>query len=420
MAMATVVALAFAETVLLARFLGVEALGYFVLIRAFPEAVQQILDCRTRETIVKYLGEFVALDQKERAGALVRLVWAVDAGSGLIAMLIVIATASVAAQYVIHDAAAAGLVTVYGISQFVGTLDSATGSVLRVFDRFQVASALGICKAVVRFGGILAALLLGEGIAVLIYVIVGVEVAYTLGSTCISLSLLRRQVGFSLAAGTRALHGRRREVLGFLLHTNIAGTLKMSTDKLITIILGTIAGAPVAAQYKVASQTGTSLMLFSDPFYQVIYPSLSKMVARGEWNRVFPGLRRLQRILFAVVLPAGAVATLFIFLLLSTVFGPGFEPAVWPAVVMLWAMLPNVLFFWRRPLLLSLGESGRLARYRALVSAIQIGLTLLLVWRLGALGAAVGVLLMQWTYATLEIRLVARWRRRLVDEGRIT
>ncbi len=203
--LAVTTVLAFVETILLARYLGVTVLGYFILVRAFPEAVQQVLDCRTGETMVKYLGEFVALDDRERAGALVRLIWLVDAAAGLVATAIVLATASLAARYVVHDPAVAWLIAIYAISQFVGTLDSASGSVVRVFDRFGVASVMGICRAVARFIGILVALLLGGRIAALVYVLVGIEVAYTMAGSWVAVSLLRERIGFRVWGTVRAL-----------------------------------------------------------------------------------------------------------------------------------------------------------------------------------------------------------------------
>jgi O-antigen/teichoic acid export membrane protein len=412
-ALAVVTLLAFVETVLLARYLGVTALGYFVLVRAYPEVVQQVLDCRTHETMVKYLGEFVALDDREGAGALVRLMWVVDVAAGLIAITITLATASIAARYIVHDSAAVWLVAIYALSQLVGTLDSASGSVLRVFDRFEVASVLGIARAVARFAGVLAALVLGGKVAALIYVLVGVEVAYTVAGSWVAVSLLRRRVGFKVWGTIRALSERRKEILKFLLHTNVAGTLKMGGDKLVLIIVGALGGAPIAAQYKVASQMGSSLMLFSDPFYQVIYPSLSRMVARRQWDSVFSGLRKLQRTALAAVIPAAVVASGLMIPLIPLVFGKEFGSAVIPGIVIMWAVVPNVAFFWRRPLLLSLLETGRLMWYGAALTVLQLVVTLLLLKPLGALGGAVGVIVAQWLYFALEMRLVRSWRLRL-------
>lgn len=403
------------ETVLVARFLGAAGLGHFVLVRAYPEAVQQLLDCRTRETIVKYLGEYVALGDRERGGGVVRLIWVVDAAAGLAALLIVLVTAPLAARYVAHDPAAAGLIALYALSQFVGTLDSASGSVVRVFDRFGVASAMGVSRATARFLAMLAALLLGGGVAALISVLVLVEVVYTVAAAYVGLSLLRRRIGFRVLGPIGDLGGRRREVLTFLLNTNIAGTLKMSSEKLVLVIVGVLGGTSVAAQYKVASQFGSALMLFSDPFYQVVYPTLSRMTALREWDAVFGGLRRLQRTTLAFALPAAVVASGLMVPAIPLVFGGEFRPAVIPAIVILWGVLPNVAFFWLRPLLLSLGEAERLVRYRAVASGIQLVAALALVGPAGALGAAVSLLIMQWLYAFLEVRLVRARSLRVLD-----
>jgi O-antigen/teichoic acid export membrane protein len=105
------------------------------------------------------------------------------------------------------------------------------------------------------------------------------------------------------------------------------------------------------------------------------------------------------------------------FPLIPLIFGTGFRAAVIPGVVILWAVVPNVLFFWRRPLSLSLGLAGRLLRYRAVASALQLTLTLLLIRPLGTLGAALSMLVMQWFYAGLELRLIVSWRRKLLEGG---
>jgi O-antigen/teichoic acid export membrane protein len=187
--------LAFAETILLVRVLGATLLGIFILVRIYPEVVQQVLDCRTRETIVRYLGEFVALNQRERACALVRLVWMVDAAAGLAGMAVVFATASLAVRYIVHDTALVWPMALYAVAQFAETLDSASGPVLRVFDRFKFASMMGVGKCLVRFAVILAVLLSGGGVVPLIYALVAVEITYLLVSSCISISLLRRSIG---------------------------------------------------------------------------------------------------------------------------------------------------------------------------------------------------------------------------------
>jgi O-antigen/teichoic acid export membrane protein len=403
--------LVFAESILLARYLGAAVLGLFVLVRAYPEAVQQVLDCRTRETTVKYLGEYVTLSQRDRAAALVRLIWRVDVLAGLIAMAIVLATASVAARHIVHDATTTSLLAVYAVSQFVGTLDSASGSIIRVFERFRLASILGTCHSTVRFVGVLVVVLLGGRVAALVYMLVGVEVCYTLLATALALSILRRHIGFRIRGTTAAVRDRRTEILRFLLNTNIAGTLKMGAEKLLVVLVGALGGAPVAAQYKIATQAGSSIMLLSDPLYQVIYPTLSRLAAHGEWDTMFGGIKKLQRTVYLVALPVALAVTGLMVPLLPRIFGSGFKGALVPGILVLWGVMPNVLFFWRRPLLLSLGQSGRLTAYLTIALALELLLAGLLIQPLGALGAAIGIFAMWWAYAALEMLLVIRQRR---------
>jgi O-antigen/teichoic acid export membrane protein len=405
--------LLFFETIVLARFLGATVLGYFVLIRAYPEAVQQVLDCRTYETMVRYLGESVAHDRRDHAAAVVRLVWIVDAAAGLIAFAIVLATASIAARHIVHDAGATGLVAVYAVSQFVGTLDSASGSVTRVFDRFGLASVVGIAGSVTRFVGIVVVLALGGGVSALIYVLVGVQLASTFSAGGVALALLRRRAGFRIWGTTAILGEKRKEMLRFLLFSNITGTLKMSSDKLVFVIIGALGSPVTAAQYKVASQTGSSLMLFTGPFYQVIYPPMAKLVAKKRWDAVFTDLRRLRRTTLTFAMPGAIIASALMVPLIPLVFGKSFAPAVIPGIVVLWGVVPGVVVFWRRPLLLTLGQAGRLTKYQAIAVAIQLLLAALLVKPIGALGAAVSLLVMLWLTASLEIRLISQWRRQL-------
>ena len=408
--------LAFAETILLVRFLGATVLGLFILVRVYPEMVQQILDCRTRETIIRYLGEFVALNQRDRAASVVRLVWMVDAAAGMLAMAVVFPTIPLAARFIAHDPSVAVPMALYVVAQFAGTVDSASGPVLRVFGRFKTASAMGAVKHTVRFAAVVAVLLLGGEIVPLIYTMVVIEVAYLLVSTCISLSVLRKSIGFRVRGTVQAINDRRREIIKFLVQTNVASTLKMTSEKLVMVVVGALGGPAVAAYYKVATQVGSSIMLLSDPLYVVVYPSLSKMAARKEWSSMFAGLSRLGRIATAVALPAAAIATGLMFVLVPAIFGSDFSKAVLPAIIVLWGVIPDVIYFWAGAVLACLDQVGRLVRYRAIASAIQLAIAASTIPFIGTIGAATSFLAMHWIYTGLRLRLALSCRNRLLAE----
>jgi O-antigen/teichoic acid export membrane protein len=405
------------ESIVAARVLGTSAFGAYVLIRAFPEAVQMFLDCRTRETIIRFLGEFVATGDNEAGGAVVRLVWVVDAIVGCLAFLLVFALAPVAATIVVHDTASAGLIRLYAVGMFASTLDSAWGSVARVLDRFRLSAVVGTVGSLLRFTLVTSAILLGYGVGGAIAGRVIAEVVYAAIAVAVALGLLRRGIGFRIFEGFKAVRRRRVEVFKFLLYTNISGTLKMSSDKLAVLLVGALGGARVAALFKVASQMGTAPLLLSDPFQGVVFPMLSKAVARREWDSAKQGMKQLTLIGVSVVLPTAAILSVTMPQLVALLFGRGYESASAAAVVVLWGVAPAIVIFWLRPLLLAMGEARLTMYIGAAASLAQVAATAALMPAFGLIGAAGALLAMYWLQAGLQLGMLSRVRDRMTSRG---
>ena len=62
-----------------------------------------------------------------------------------------------------------------------------------------------------------------------------------------------------------ALRGLRREILHFLVHMNLQGSLRAAGTKLDVLCVGVLAGPGSVGLYKVAVQLGSSPLLFADP-----------------------------------------------------------------------------------------------------------------------------------------------------------
>ena len=123
----------FIEIILLARYLGRDVFGVYLLVLAYPQAVQAILDFRTREAMTRYLGEFVTLRQKEYAVAIVKLLWLIDLLVAAAAFAIVVGTASFVAPHLTEDPNGAHLMQVYALAMVLGAIDNTAGTILQVF-----------------------------------------------------------------------------------------------------------------------------------------------------------------------------------------------------------------------------------------------------------------------------------------------
>ena len=112
----------------LARHFGRTNYGVYLLVIAYPEAVQLFLDFRTREAMTRYLGGFLARDEKDEAVAVVKLLWVVDLCVVTLAFVIVFVTAPLVAPHLTDDPSSTELMRVYGVAMLLGGLDATAGS----------------------------------------------------------------------------------------------------------------------------------------------------------------------------------------------------------------------------------------------------------------------------------------------------
>ena len=221
--MAVATGVLFIETVVLARYFGAENYGVYLLVLAYPEAVQLFLGFRTREAVTKYLGGFLARGEMDEAAAVVKLLWIVDLCVVSLAFVIVFVTAPVVAPYLTDDPSSVELMRVYGVAMLFGGLDDTAGSILRVFDRFRLAFFVGAASLTLRLAIVLALVAGGAGMGGIVVGRVVGEVGATIIGGSAAFVLLKRALWAQRHARIHALRGQAREIGHFLLHMNVQG-----------------------------------------------------------------------------------------------------------------------------------------------------------------------------------------------------
>jgi|GEM_PF-3182473 len=388
-ASAIVLGLQFAETLLIARWLSLSDFGLFIVLVAYPELVQQVLDFRTRESMSKFLAEFVAQGDSTRAIALIKLLWIADVAVSLLAYAIVFLTADFIARDLLHRPEVASLIQLYALGLLFGSLDSASGSVMRVFDRYDLSFVGSLAVSVLRFALVLWVLVSGGGLLELVQARVVGELGWAIILSMIALYLIKQKLWSARTAPIRSLGPEyRRQIWGFLVQTNLAGTLKLVVSRVDVLIIALFWPVEVVGIYKMAAKLGNFLTTLSDPLYATMLPNFARMHAQNE-----PGdIRRLGRrltFLFAwLMLPLVTVMLFFPETIVTFVAGPPFAAATWPFVCIFIGSLINTLFFWLRPAILGIGRAGALLKIGAVASTVQLLLLFMLTPPLGALGAA--------------------------------
>ena len=382
---------ALVETVILAHALSPQRFGVYVLVLAYPEAVQQVLDFRVRDAMTKYLGEFAERGDGPRAVAIVKLLWLADVVVGVVVFAIVAATAFLVARHLLDDPALAWLLVVYGAGVLVGSLDTASGAVMRVLDRYALAFGTGATAEAQRVALVAGVIAAGGGLHALVLARAAAHAVATVVQGAGALIALKPLAWPHRRTRMSALGGRGREITQFLVSTNLLGALRAASTKLDVLLIGALATPAAVALYRVALQFAKVPLLVSDALGTVAYPMFARDVAGGRLADARALARRLSIALAVVAVPATAAAAAVSQPLIELVAGAHFAGAATPFRILLLGIVPAVVFFWTPLLLLALGRAGLLLRLGAISLVAQFVLIVALVPKWGATGGAWGM-----------------------------
>lgn len=396
----------FAETVLLARHFGRTTFGVYLLVIAYPEAVQMFLGFRTREAMTRYLGGFLATNKQPEAVAVVKLLWIVDLCVVTCAFVIVFLTAPLLAPHLTDDPTSTTLMRVFGIAMVLGGLVATGGSVLRVFDRFRLSFLTGSSAMLVRLLIVVSLVASGSGLEGIIWGRVLAELggALLVGST--AFVLLKGALWSQRAASFRVLTGQYREILHFLFHMNLQGSLRAAASKLDVLAIGALTGPGTASLYKVGVQFGSSLLLFADPLFAAIYPMFARLGALGDRLQIRAIGRRLSVVLTAVALPTALLLAIESRGILAFLVGDAFVGARVPMVLVLVGVVPSVVFFWGRAAMLAVGDAQTATTITAVAVLVQFAVLLVLALPYGARGAAGAFAIMHLATVGMTLRVL--------------
>ncbi len=402
----------FVETVVLARYLGRTTYGVYLLVIAYPEAVQLFLGFRTREAMTKYLGGFLARDEKDEAVAVVKLLWVVDMCVVTLAFAIVFFTAPLVAPHLTDDPSSTELMRVYGVAMLLGGLYATAGSILRVFDRFRLSFMTGAGAIALRLLIIVGLVVAGAGLEGIILGRVLAELAATVIIGFAAFVLLKNALWHERRSRIRALDGKKREIVHFLLHMNVQGSIRAAASKLDVIVVGALGGPGTASLYKIGVQFGASPFLLADPLFATVYPMFVRLHALGEHAQIRSIGRRISIVLGGVATPVAVLLAIWSEEIITFLVGESFSAAWLPMVIVLFAVLPSMLLYWGRAAMLAFGDAMSATKISGISLVVQFALLLTLVRPLGATGAALGMAGMYLVYAKMTLSYLRR--RKLV------
>ncbi len=401
------------EMIILARVLGLELFGLLTLVIAYVKIVNSLLDFRIWESVVKYVGEFMEKKETDHVLSMIKFSYIVDFITGLVAFVTCILLAGFANEVFIKSPDGFDLILIFSFSLVVGTVNSTSEALFRVFDRFKAIVFVQSAKAAFKLGSVLAALYLGYGIrGVLVAYVVVSFFEFVLTQIVVNRMLKDRGLDSWFFSRVGLLSHRMREIMWFLLNTSFNGTLKIANEgNVAVLILGYFFGSGAAGLYKVARSIIKVVGRITDPLYEAIFPKLVSLSTLNLYHRFAEILRFSLKSLLKLVTPVLVIVLLFTEQIIGLVFGGQYVPASDTMRVLAVAVLFAGGTFWLMPMLLAIGRPGLRTAVSTFKVLFYVVLLLVLVPRYSYLGAGVAYLIVEFIHFVVAVYLAKRFSR---------
>ena len=341
---------------LAARMVGVEGLGVVGLVTDFATNVNRLTSFRMTQLVVRYAGEYSALDDEQRAAATFKAAGLVEIASSLVALVLIVLLAPLAANYLAHAPETTPLFMLYGVAIAANLMFESSTGLLQVSDRFGWLAQITVWQSVLTLGLMAAAFATGGGLTAVVVVYTIGKASGAVATTALALLEARRRWGGGWwRAPLPALRGRWREMARFATSTNVSTPILLITRDSELLWLGLLSSPVQVGYYKIARALASMVSLPVDPMISTTYREAAFEAGHRRWPNVRYLLRSGSMIAGAWTLAAVFGLAVFGPWVIRIVYTAQFLPSYPVLLVLLVGTAAVNIFYWNRSLLLLLG-----------------------------------------------------------------
>ncbi len=367
-----------------ARTLGTEGFGHFALIIALGQAVTGFSSFQTWQFIVRW-----GADPDKPGIDIARAREATGFAVALDGLSIVVGTLASAVLVLTAQAwldvpgELLGLTFAYCVVSLLAIRTTPTG-MLRLHSEYGKATGAEAVQPVIRAGGAVLAWWFMPDVTGFILAFAVSEIA-----TAIALWVVAARVQpVSLASvSLRKIPARHRDAWGFVLSTNMSGSLAVAGKQVMILLVGTFGGAYLAGGFRIANQLGQALIALAQTISKAILPELVQ-----SRDGAVEMARRMANIAAIAGVTAVVTAILFGRPGLALIAGEEFTGFYWAMIILSIAGAVELVGASLESLLISAGKAhvAFLVRLFPTILALSM-LGLAIDWK-GAQGAGFAVL----------------------------
>jgi O-antigen/teichoic acid export membrane protein len=378
-------ALSILTSALVARALGLEQTGLLTLAMASVSIVVQLIDVRTSEALIRFMGNALARDERDEALSYFHIGLLVDVLVAALALVIVLLIVPPILNGYADRDSLLPLFSIYVLTTPFTILQNTFEASFTIYRRFRLQTLLDIGVAVLSLVVLVALAAYGMEAVMWGYVVVAVVNLLLTGG--VSGWLLRKGLRGARGSGYRE---RLRQFMPFALHTSLMGSIKGAAVHFDALLLGGLRGPADVALFDKARSALSLLSLPISPVSSVVYPMMNEAWAKGDQPRLRYLIRRFM--IFSLVVGLAGAAAFFIAAdwLVVLIYGAEFAAAAGLLRIMLIGIFLELVMGWVRTVAMVAGRP-QLVTYTGMTAIIgRYVAAVPLIGALGAAGAAIG------------------------------
>lgn len=369
-----------------ARALGPAGFGEFSLVLAYGQAIANVAQLQSWQTVIRYGTLHIAAAAQDRLGRLLAFTTLLDVAGALLGATVALLAVPLIASFLGWAPHEQGRAARFGVALLLSIGATPTG-MLRLVDRFDLITYAQAVGPLVRLAGAAFVWLQGGGVEQ--FLIAWAAAALLQHLATWSLALLCTDLPIRMSR--ESLSRSRIENPGiwhFMLTTNAAGTIGLLSEQLATLAVGGMAGATAAGGFRIASKIARALARPIQIAARIVYPELARLHAHEDnatFDMVGARVAKLGLLLGALALLLGTLCGPLLIRLLA---GEAFIFARWILALLALGVAVDLSGFTLEPLLVARGEAGLVLRVRLIGALLFAVLLLGGLCLFGSIGAA--------------------------------
>lgn len=398
-----------------ARALGTETLGMLILIDTYVRVVDMLINFQSWQFIIKYGSD--ALESKDLSGfkALVKLGSLVDGATAIVGFIVAFALSEAIARWQNWPPEMLGLARVYCITVLF-TFSGVPTGILRIFGKFKTFSIQKSVCSIIRFGGVLIAWALGYKLQGFLMVWIITEIFDDLALIFLAWRELHKQgLANVWQESLKGLRKRYPGIGGFLISTNLTGSVKAGFRELDVLIVGKYLSLTDVSLYKLAKKLCASLDRITNPLYQSLYPELTKLWAKRDHANFFRMVRHMIWVMGGLSLSIWVGFVIFGHSIIEIMAGREFVPAYFVTVLYLVANGIAITTLPFAPMILAMGKAHLSFWIQFLPTLIYFPILYAMILTLGLSGAGYAYIVYHVLRALLQYGVVRHLKGKIAS-----